>query len=92
MPADPAIPAAEIPAKPTFTRVFVRDKKILQREAVGGSVWLSTPAYLLLLAIAASWLLGIGRGLGWLEQTWDARSQRRPTRRRTATGPRPSMT
>jgi hypothetical protein len=92
MPADPAIPAAEIPAKPTFTRQFVRDKKILQREAVGGSVWLSTPAYLLLIAIAASWLLGLGRGLGWLEQTWDTRSQRRPTRVRAASGPRPSMT
>jgi hypothetical protein len=63
MPADPAIPAPAVPAGAHFTRAFVRDKKILQREAVGGSAWLQTPAYLLLLAIAAGWLFALGRGL-----------------------------
>ncbi len=72
MPADPDIPAAAIPAQAKFTRPFVRDKKILQREAVGGSVWLATPAYLLLLAIATSLLIALGRGLRRLERTPDA--------------------
>ena len=43
MPAHPAIPAGAISAPARFTRPFVRDKKILQREAVGGSVWLAAP-------------------------------------------------
>jgi hypothetical protein len=68
MPADPAIPAPGVPARAHFTRAFVRDKKILQREAVGGSSWLQTPAYLLLLAIAAGWLFALGRGLGRLRR------------------------
>ena len=82
MPADPAIPAGEISAPATFTRSFVRDKKILQREAVGGSVWLAAPAYLLLLAIASGWLIALGRGLRWLERTADdeTSASRRPSR------------
>jgi hypothetical protein len=67
MPEDKAIPAKEIPARASFTRPFVRDKKILQREAVGGSGWLSTPAYLLLLAIAASWVAALAWGLRRLQ-------------------------
>src|SRR5947209_10768740 len=66
MPADPAIPAPAVPARPHFRQMFVRDKKILQRESVGGSSWLQTPAYLLLLAIATGWLFALGRGLGRL--------------------------
>ncbi len=76
MPADPEIPAREVPATTSFTRGFVRDKKILQREAVGGSVWLTTPAYLLLLAIVTAWLLALGRGLRWLETTAGSGSAR----------------
>jgi hypothetical protein len=69
LPSDPAIPAKEVPATAHFTRPFVRDKKILQREAVGGATWLTTPAYLLLLAIAAVWLVSLGWGLRRLERT-----------------------
>jgi hypothetical protein len=69
LPEDSAIPAKEVPATAHFTRPFVRDKKILQREAVGGATWLATPAYLLLLAIAAVWLIALGWGLRRLEQT-----------------------
>jgi hypothetical protein len=69
LPEDSAIPAKEVPATAHFTRPFVRDKKILQREAVGGATWLTTPAYLLLLAIAAVWLVALGWGLRRLEQT-----------------------
>lgn len=91
MPADPAIPARAIAAPASFTREFVRDKKILQREAVGGSVLLTTPAYLLLLAIATGWLIALGRGLAWLERTADdgAPSARRP-RVRAAGAPTPA--
>jgi len=69
LPEDPAIPAKGVPATAHFTRPFVRDKKILQREAVGGSTWLATPAYLVLLAIAAVWLVSLGWGLRRLERT-----------------------
>jgi hypothetical protein len=68
LPEDPAIPAKEVPATAHFTRPFVRDKKILQREAVGGSTWLATPAYLVLLVIAAVWLVSLGWGLRRLER------------------------
>jgi len=63
------------------TRPFVRDKKILQREAVGGSAWLTTPAYLLLLGIAACWLVGLGWGLRRLELTARGDVPDRPLRR-----------
>jgi hypothetical protein len=33
LPEDPAIPAEEVPAPPTFTREFVEEKQFLQREA-----------------------------------------------------------
>jgi hypothetical protein len=69
LPEDKAIPAREVPAPSHFTRPFVRDKKILQREAVGGTAWLSVPAYLLLLGIAALWLVALGWGLRRLEAT-----------------------
>jgi len=63
LPNDPAIPAKGSPAKGQFTRTMVRDKKILEREYVGGPLWISLPAYVLLLAIAALWLVAIGIGL-----------------------------
>ncbi len=66
LPNDPAIPAAEVKAPATFTRSFIRDKKIMQREAIGGDMWLAIPAYLLLLAIVTLWILAISWGLGRL--------------------------
>ncbi len=63
LPDDPAIPAHEVAAPAHFTRQFVRDKKVLQREAVGGSLWLAIPAYILLLAIAALWMASLAWGL-----------------------------
>ena len=67
LPADRAIPAPAVPASAHFTRSFIRDKKILQREALGGSLWLTLPAYLLLGAIVALWLVGLGWGLRLLQ-------------------------
>jgi hypothetical protein len=72
MPRDQAIPAAEVPAKPSFTRSFVADHEVLQRERkddVPGALTLL--AYLTVLAIALSlialiaWsLLRVDRGEG----------------------------
>jgi hypothetical protein len=64
LPADEAIPAPEVPAKSTFTRDFVRDKKLLQREQksdVAG--WLWTVAYVVVAGITIVTIAGIGRGL-----------------------------
>lgn len=63
LPEDPAIPAEEVPAQEQFTREFVSDKELLQREAQGGSATLQAIGYLLLLAIAALWLAAVAWGL-----------------------------
>jgi len=78
LPSDPGIPAKEVPAPTHFQRDFVRDKKILQREAVGGSTWLALPAYLLLLLIAAGWLAALTWGLRRLERTAGEQTERTP--------------
>ena len=54
LPEDPAIPAGEIPARPSFERPFVRDKDILQREAKAGTGGLPFVGYGIVLAIALS--------------------------------------
>ena len=69
LPADPAIPAKGVPATAHFTRPFVSDKSVLQREARGGAVGLQLPAYGLLLAIVAAWLVALGFGLRRLLRT-----------------------
>jgi hypothetical protein len=67
MPADPAIPAKAVPAAARIARPFVRDKKVLQREAVGGTAALEAIAYLILLAIAATWIAIMVWGLRRLD-------------------------
>ena len=53
MPRDAAIPAKEVPAKPEFTRAFLADHEVLQRERKEGvSGALTLTAYLTVLAIA----------------------------------------
>ena len=72
MPRDQAIPAKEVPAKASFTRGFVADQKVLQRERKQGvPAVLTLIAYLTVLAIALSlialiaWsLLRVDRGEG----------------------------
>jgi hypothetical protein len=55
LPRDKAIPAAEVPAKATFTRPFERDVKILQREQKAGVPGvLKLFAYLTVAAITAA--------------------------------------
>ena len=68
LPNDPAIPARGAPAKAHFTRTFVRDKTILQREFVGGPVWLTLPGYLIVLAIVSGWLVMFGMGLRRMDE------------------------
>src|SRR4051812_39419261 len=66
MPRDTAIPAPGIPPR-SGTRAFVRDKKLLQRESVGGSQALKIPAYLLLALIVIVWLAAMTWGLRRLD-------------------------
>ena len=61
LPEDPAIPAREVPARPGFTREFVGDHEILQREQKGAATGVMVLAYGVVLAIALG-LLGL---LGW---------------------------
>ena len=68
MPADPAIPAKGVAAPASFTRPFVADKKILQREAVGGSVNLMRAAYAALGLIALIWIAAMSLGLRRLDR------------------------
>jgi hypothetical protein len=89
MPEDPAIPAKEVAAPPSFTREFVLDKKNLQREqkeGVAGS--LTTGAYLTVLAIAtaliAALVFAVARlgGSGGGSEPPNRRAPRRRARRR----------
>ncbi|GAC1307608.1 MAG: hypothetical protein NVSMB16_03860 [Acidimicrobiales bacterium] len=67
LPADPGIPAAEVPASSHFTRDFIKDKKVLQREATGGSPALQRVAYAVLALLAACWIGSLAWGLRQLE-------------------------
>ena len=69
LPADPAIPAEEVPAPASFEREFVSDKSILQREAKEGFGWLNLPAHLLLGLIMFSEIGLIAWGLTRLRRS-----------------------
>jgi hypothetical protein len=76
LPPDPAIPATEVPPFRDMTRPFEPDKRILQREAVGGSPGLQRAAYAVLGAIGVIWIASLGWGLRRMD-----RSPGRPTTR-----------
>jgi hypothetical protein len=63
LPADPAIPVDGVPAKPSFTRTFVSDHEILQREQQGASSWLWALAYAIVAGIALGFLALIAWGI-----------------------------
>jgi hypothetical protein len=68
LPPDEAIPAPEVPARPTFTREFVRDIELLQREKKEDvSSGLALVAYLTVAAIAVSLIALIAWALLRLE-------------------------
>ncbi|MFL5846027.1 MAG: hypothetical protein ACJ762_15170 [Solirubrobacteraceae bacterium] len=63
LPADQALKAKEVPADPTFTRTFVADHEILQREQKSTSGALPPIAYGVVAAIALSLLALLAWGL-----------------------------
>lgn len=78
LPADPAIPAPAVEARPTFTREFVPDKQILLREAKDTPQWMSVVGNSFLGLIVVVWITVLAWGLRRL----DHRSSRRSTRLR----------
>jgi hypothetical protein len=87
LPEDRAIPAPGVPAKASFTRPFVRDKKVLQREQKSGvPAGLALIAYLTVLAIVTGLFVLIGWVLLRLEGaehgTGEPRVPRAPSRSR----------
>jgi hypothetical protein len=66
LPHDDAIPAKGVPADPSFTREFMLDKKLLQREQKEGvSAGLWTVAYLAVGALAALALVCLAAGTAY---------------------------
>lgn len=65
-PADPEIPVGEIPATPSFTRPFVDDKTILQREQKPGipgalKVFAYVTVLLVAILLVSAQVLGLRR-------------------------------
>ena len=69
LPEDKAIPAALVPASPHFTRTFVQDQTLLQREAIGGSPALKHTAYGVLGVLALLWIATLSLGLARLDRS-----------------------
>jgi hypothetical protein len=85
LPRDRAIPAPEVPARASFTRPFVRDVKILQREQKSGvPSELKLLAYLTVGAIAAGLIVLIAWALLRLDGADPRRNRLRRSSRRSA--------
>jgi hypothetical protein len=70
MPADTAIPAKEVPASAHFTRPFVADHLLLQRERKGDVPgWLWTAACLLVLALSLMFMASLAWGVARVART-----------------------
>jgi hypothetical protein len=67
LPEDEAIPADEVRLASGDTVEFVRDKSILQREALTDNVWLERGAYALMLVVAFGWVAVLAWGLRRLD-------------------------
>jgi hypothetical protein len=78
LPRDQAIPAKEVPARAQFTRTFVADHQILQREQKAAASWLTIAAYLVVVAIALSLLALLVWGLHRLASGGQAGASRPP--------------
>jgi hypothetical protein len=96
MPTDPEIPWAKpVAAKPQFTRSFVFDHELLQREQKPDvPTWLKTVAPLVVLAIALTFLSLLAWGLGRIGRTTGRieppPAPRTPERRRPIPAPIPT--
>jgi len=77
MPEDAAIPAPEVPAKASFTRAFLKDKKVLQREQKQGVPgYLTTLAYLVVLFIVAGITAALAIGLRRMDRDRERKADR----------------
>ena len=77
MPEDPAIPAKAVPAEAQMTRDFVLDKKNLQREQKQGVPgFLTTLAYLLVLAIVIGITAALTLGLMRMDRDRERKADR----------------
>jgi hypothetical protein len=68
MTADEAIPAPAVELASGATATFLPDKQVLQREARTDNIWLERGAYVLLAAIALSWVAALAWGLRRLDR------------------------
>jgi hypothetical protein len=88
LPADKAIPVKGVPASRSFTRPFVKEKKILQREQKSGvSPALATIAYSVVGVIVLALILALGWTLTRLGRS--ARAPEQPSRRESLGPPVP---
>jgi hypothetical protein len=88
MPADSAIPAKEVPATARFTRTFVADHELLQRERkddIAG--WLWTAACLVVLVLSLIFMASLAWGVARVARTPAGGTPTdRPVARTTGTG------
>jgi hypothetical protein len=78
LPDDPAIPVKGVPASRSFTREFVADHKLLQREQKAASPALWAIAYAVVLSIALGFLALLAWGIHRVSTAGEASSPVRP--------------
>jgi hypothetical protein len=87
MPADAAIPAKEVPAAANFTRTFVTDSTLLQRERKGDIPgWLWTAACLVVLALSLMFMASLAWGVARVARTGPGGTPTEPPAAPTAPG------
>ncbi|HEV7495662.1 hypothetical protein [Baekduia sp.] len=81
MPADPAIPGAKlVPATASFTRTFVADHELLQRERKDDiPSWLWTAACLIVLALSLMFMASLAWGVARVARTGDGGTPNGPS-------------
>jgi hypothetical protein len=85
MPRDAAIPAREVPASASFTRTFVPDAQLLQRERKGDIPgWLWTGACLLVLALSLMFIASLAWGVARVARGGDGAAPTDPPAARAA--------
>ena len=89
LPRDPAIPVAEVPAPPNFTRSFRDEHRILQREQRGGSPLVVAAAYSTVIGIALGLLALLAWALHRLSLDGPRRPDPAPTHTRTTAAAQP---
>ena len=84
LPEDKAIPVKGVPAASNFTREFVADHKLLQREQKAAAPWLWGAGYAVVLGIALGFLVllawGVHRAATAAESDVKPRTPRKKTR------------